>query len=91
MTKFDPAQCLADLLTSDAPSAETINWLRAGFARHLDGDSFAACFGPSLKDAYRRHQWRTYLDNAIEVLDIDGVSTRSIALELSKEFDRQRR
>lgn len=87
----EPAAHLADLLASDHPSPETLNWLRDSFRRHLDGDSLPVAFGPGLRDSFNRYQWRQHLDRAIALLDQPSVSNLSISRILSAEFDRQRR
>ncbi len=87
----DPAKYLADLLASETPAPETIEWLRSGFQRHLAGESFASSFGHDIRDSYQRQQWRHHLGKAISMLAVPGVSRLSIAKALSAEFSRQQR
>ena len=79
-------------LLSDAPSADTLAWLRSAFAEHIGtGETLSNALGFSglsrgLPDTFRHHQRKRHIFSALDLADDPACSIQSTAKRLSSDM-----
>ena len=79
-------------LLSDTPSADTLAWLRSGFAEHISkGEPLSNTLGFSslsrgLPDTFRHYQRKRYIFAALALADDPACSIQSTAKRLAGDM-----